>query len=149
MELMTAKEIAEILYLRPAVIHDWAERSRIKRYPDPKRSTRHLFDFEEAERASKTNKFNDKTTDKLITPTEAAALIGKCKRSIGYYVDRGYIKAHYVFEGNTRNYLVDKDEVLAQRELVVERKKHLGRREELAKQGRNMHRSADGRWAKP
>jgi DNA-binding transcriptional MerR regulator len=148
MRLVTAKEASKILYVTPDMVHYWATKSRIARYPDPQRPTRYLFDLDEAERASRTNKFNDKTTDKLITPTEAAKLIGVGVRSISYYVKMGYVSAHYVFENNNKHYLVDREEVLAQPELVVERMKHTSRLEELSKQGKAMPRSANGHWAK-
>ena len=148
MRLLTPTEAAKILYVTPGMIHYWAKKSRITKYPDPQRPTRYLVDLAEAERASKTNKFNDKTTDNLLTPTKAASLIGVGTRSISYYVQMGYVKPHYVFENNNKHYLVDREEVLAQPALVVERMKHTARLEELSKIGKAMPRSANGHWAK-
>jgi hypothetical protein len=58
--------------------------------------------------------------DNLITREEAAELLWTSKESIAYYVQKGYIKRHYVF-GNNYHYLVDREEVLAQQYLIQER----------------------------
>lgn len=145
---MTMSEAAKILYVTPGMIQYWVEQSRIAKYPDPKRPSRYLVDLEEARRASRTNKFNDKTNDKLVTPTEAAALIGVGTRSISYYVQMGYLTPHYVFENNNKHYLVEREQVLAQPELVKQRLKHTNRLEELSRIGKEMPRSPNGHWAK-
>ena len=148
MRLVTPAEASKTLYVTPGMIHYWVKKARINQYPDPKRPTRYLVDLDEAERASKTNKFNDKATEELLTPSQAAKLIGVGVRSISYYAQMGYLKRHYVFENNNKHYLVNREEVLAQPALVVERLKHTGRLEELSKQGKAMPREANGHWTR-
>lgn len=48
----------------------------------------------------------------LVTPKEAAKAVYVAKEMISYWVRKGRVTRHYV-EGNTRNYLVDLDEVRA------------------------------------
>jgi hypothetical protein len=60
----------------------------------------------------------------LVSRKEAAKRAFVVVAMVSYWAQKGYIKKHYVF-GNTYNYLVDLNEVLAQHELGRERKSKL------------------------
>lgn len=61
---------------------------------------------------------------RLVVRKFAAQQAGVGQNMISYWARRGYITKYYTF-GNTYNYLVDLDEVLAQRELSYDRKRIL------------------------
>jgi predicted site-specific integrase-resolvase len=148
MELMTIKQAAKAIYVTPGVIQNWASKSRIQKYPFPNQPHRYLVSLDEVKRALKSTRLTDKTTETLITLTQAAQLLGVSPRAVSYYVKMGYVKAHYVFENNNKHYLVDKSEVLAQPSLSQERSRHTHRLDELKERERGQYRAANGHWAK-
>lgn len=121
MRLVTPKEAAQAFYVTQPMIAYWIRKGRIQRHYvlDSKRN--YLVDLDEIEVASKGMEgIKENAPENLITREEAAKLIWTSKESIAYYVRMGYIKKHYVF-GNKYHYLVDRDEVLAQVDLIQKR----------------------------
>lgn len=147
MELLRAKEAAEKAYVNTSMIYYWVKNSRINTYPDPARPKSYLVSLGEVKRAARTSKFDDRPSGNLITREEAAYLAYVGERMISYYVKMGYVTPHYVF-GNNKHYLVDRNEILAQRELMPDRIKHTARLEELSRQAKEMPRDSRGFWAK-
>lgn len=147
MRLVRIKEAAKVAYVTDSMVCHWVRTGRLLRYPLPGFKNRYQVDLDEVLRVSKTSKFTEKRTDNLITRVEAAELAYVGDRMISYYVKMGYVKAHYVF-GNNKHYLVDRNEILAQRELMPDRIKHTARLEELSRQAKEMPRDSRGFWAK-
>lgn len=147
MKLLTPYEASKLVYVTPSMISYWVRTHRIARHPIPGTTRRYLVDLDEVQRASKTTKFDKATPDNLISRKEAAFLLCVGDRMITYYVKMGYITAHYVY-GNTKHYLVDKDEVLAQPGLMLDRIKHTARIDEYRERANQQPRSHGSRWSK-
>jgi DNA-binding transcriptional MerR regulator len=147
MRLVRIKEAAEAAYVTGSMICHWVRTDRLVKYPIAGYKNRYEVDLDEVLRVSRVDKFQEKCVGNLITPTEAASLLYVGTRMISYYVKRGYIKPHYVF-GNNKHYLVDREEILAQPALILERSRHTHRIEELKKQEREQPRDSRGHWAK-
>lgn len=121
MRLVTPREAAKAFYVTPAMIGYWLRKGRIQRHYIKGSTWRYLVDLDEIKVASKGMEgMKTSAPTNLITREEAAKLIWVSKESIGYYVRMGYIKRHYVL-GNRYHYLVDRDEVLAQVDLIQKR----------------------------
>lgn len=147
MRLARVKEAAELAYVTDSMITYWVRTGRLHRYPLGTTKRQYQVDVDEVVRVSKTNKFQDNQDSNLISRTEAASLAYVGERMISYYVKMGYVTAHYVF-GNSKHYLVDRNEILAQRELMPDRIKHTARLEELSRQAKEAPRDSRGFWAK-
>jgi DNA-binding transcriptional MerR regulator len=121
MRLVTPKEAAQAFYVTQSMIPYWIRKGRIKKHYVLANKRNYLVDLDEIEIASKGMAgIKSKAPENLITREEAAKLIWTSKESIAYYVRMGYIKRHYVL-GNKYHYLVDRDEVLAQVDLIQKR----------------------------
>ena len=147
MRLVRIKEAAKAAYVTDSMVCHWVRNGALIKYPIERYKNRYQVDLDEVLRVSKINKFRQKRDDDLISRDEAAKLAYVGERMISYYVKMGYVKAHYVF-GNNKHYLVDKNEILAQKDLMLDRIKHTARLEELSRQAKEMPRGPGSRWAK-
>jgi hypothetical protein len=147
MRLVRIKEAAETAYVTGSMVCHWVRNGQLIKYPIEGYKNRYQVDLDEVLRVSKIDKFREKRDDNLISRIEAAKIAYVGDRMISYYVKMGYIKAHYVF-GNDKHYLVDRDEVLAQKDLMLDRIRHTARLEELSRQAKEMPRGPGSRWAK-
>lgn len=121
MNLVTTDEAAKAFYVTRGMISYWIKKGRIQKHYVLGSNWSYLVDLDEIETASKGMEgIKETVPENLITREEAAKLIWVSKESIGYYVRMGYIKRHYVL-GNKYHYLVDRDEVLAQIDLIQKR----------------------------
>ena len=121
---MTTKEAAGIVYVTSAALKYWVNKGKLKKYPSPDGHIRkYLVDLDEVIELYETDwkqKVRQTVPENLISRKEAAQLLWINEKSIGYYVRRGYLKKHYVFD-NDYNYLLDRNEVLSQTDLIKER----------------------------
>lgn len=150
MNLVTRKEAAKAIYMSEGIIAYWVRLGRLKTYPIASSSRKHLVNLDEAKELSRKTKraiLRSDIPSNLISTQEAGALIYVTDRQICYYASKGYIKKHYVL-GNDRHYLVDKNEVLAQVDLIPDRLRHRGNIEDLRKRATKMKRDSRGWWMK-
>ena len=121
MRLVTPQEAAKAFYVTSGMVAYWLRKGRIQKHYVLGNKWNYRVDLDEIEIASKGMEGIKKTVpENLITREEAGKLIWVSKESIGYYVRMGYLKRHYVL-GNKYHYLVDRDEVLAQVDLIQKR----------------------------
>jgi predicted site-specific integrase-resolvase len=121
MNLVTRNEAAKSVFVTVGMISYWVKKGRIKKYPIAGTSRNYLVDLDEVKKASEWKKYLiEDLPDNLITRQEAAKLLWVQNAEISYYARMGYIKKYYVF-GNKYNYLVDRDEILAQVKLIPQR----------------------------
>jgi len=150
MKLVTRKEAAKTIYMSEGVLSYWMRNGRLTKHPIPGKSRQYLVDLDEVKslvgRSKRELLMKDISPD-LITVNQAADLIYVTTRQISYYISMGYIKQHYVL-GNKRNYLVSREEVLAQPALVKERLTNSWRLAELRLQAGTMKRDHRGWWTK-
>ena len=128
----------------------WVRDGRLTKYPIEGVKREYLVNLDEVKQLatkSKRGLLMENLPENLITTQLAGELLSVTDRQICYYANRGYITKHYVL-GNDRHYLVDKDEVLAQMDLVEDRLRHVGRIDELREQATKMKRSTNGWWVK-
>ena len=150
MELVTRKEAAKTIYMSEGILAYWIRLGRLKTYPVAGSSRKHLVDLAQVQELARRNKRDilmKDTPNNLISTKEAGRLLYVTDRQICYYAGRGYIKKHYVL-GNDRHYLVDKDEVLAQIDLIPDRLRHRDNIEVLREKASMMKRDARGWWTK-
>lgn len=150
MNLVTRKEAAKAIYMSEGIIAYWIRLGRLKTYPVPGSSRKHLIDLDQTKELAQRNKRDILMKDvpsNLISTKEAGRLIYVTDRQICYYAGRGYIKKHYVL-GNDRHYLVERDEVLAQIDLIPVRLRHRDNIEVLREKATKMKRDARGWWMK-
>jgi hypothetical protein len=150
MKLVTRKEAAKTIYMSEGILSYWIKQGRLTKHPIPGKSRQYLIDLHEVKSLvgrSKRELLMKETSPDLITTNEAAKLIHVTARQISYYIRMGYIKQHFVL-GNKRNYLVNREEVLAQPALVRERLVHSWRLAELRLQAGTMKRDHRGWWTK-
>jgi DNA-binding transcriptional MerR regulator len=121
MNLVTPNEAARSVFVTRGMIAYWVRRGSVKKHYSFTNQYNYLVDLDEVVLASKGRSgVINMQPDNLITRQEAADLLWVTAQEITYYVSKGYIKKHYVL-GNDYNYLIDKDEVLAQPRLIGER----------------------------
>lgn len=150
MKLVTRKEAAKRIYMSEGILSYWARDGRLTKHRLPGKTRQYLVDLDEVKELASKNKRHllmKNIPDNLITTLEAGKLLFVTDRQICYYANKGYIKKHYVL-GNDRHYLVDKDEVLAQANLIDDRLRHVGRIDELREQATKMKRDSRGWWTK-
>ena len=137
--LVTPREAASRLFVTTGMIGYWIRKGRLTKHPIGGRN--YLVDLDEAERASKWREYLD---ENLVTPNEAADMIGVGVRQISYYAKMGYVKKHYVL-GNSKHYMVDKNEVLEQPRRIAEMLASEERKARLRKIAANQPRDSRGR----
>ena len=150
MNLVTRKEAAKAIYMSEGIIAYWIKRDRLKKHPLPNNKRNYLVDLDVAKELAQLSKrqlLMRDTDSNLITTKQAAKLIYVTDRQICYYAGMGYIKKHYVL-GNDRHYLVDRDEVLAQVDLIPERLRHRDNIDALREKASKMKRDSRGWWIK-
>lgn len=150
MKLVTRKEAAKTIYMSEGILSYWVREGRLTKHPIPGRNRTYLVNLDEVKELASRNKRDllmKSIPDNLITTREAGRLLSVTDRQICYYASRGYIAKHYVL-GNDRHYLVDRDEVLAQIDLIDDRLRHTHRIDELREQATKMKRGTNGWWVK-
>jgi DNA-binding transcriptional MerR regulator len=151
MNLMTTQQAADLIYSTRGALRYWVKKGMLKKYPSPDGySRRYLIDFDEVEKLFSQDwkeRARENLPDNLISRKEAAQLLWINERSIGYYVRRGHLKKHYAF-GNDYNYLLDRDEVLAQPQLYPERMEARKPRLREAAIKQNQARNENGKFIK-
>lgn len=151
MNLMTTQQAAEIVYLTTSALRYWVKRGMLKKYPSPdKYSRRYLIDFDEVEKLFSQDwkeRAKENLPKHLIGRREAAKLLWINERSIAYYVRKKHLKKYYVFN-NDYNYLLDRDEVLAQPQLYPERMEARKPRLREAAIKQNQARNENGKFIK-
>lgn len=147
---MTSAEAAKKVHVSTALVQYWARHGEItKHFPEGK-VRNYLVDLDEVRQRSKVTKRQmvvNSMPEHIITVKEAAALLDVSERHIVYYCQMGYIKQYFVFPSK-RYYMVDRDDILAQPGLSVDRAKHVHRRAELIRQEREQPRDERGFWKK-
>lgn len=145
MRLVTPQEAAKAFYVTPGMVAYWLRKGRIQKHYVLGNKWNYLVDLDEIEIASKGMEGIKQTVpENLITREEAGKLIWVSKESIGYYVRMGYIKRHYVL-GNRYHYLVDRDEVLAQVDLI---QKRLNDRKPILSEKAKNQKRIGSKWIK-
>jgi predicted site-specific integrase-resolvase len=140
MELMTAKKIAEHLFVSRETINYWHKIGRLTRHQPNPASRRYFYSLPEAIAASKTDMFSGKAPN-LITREEATYLLRVSQSAISRYCKVGYLTKHYVV-GNNYSYMLDREEVLD-----VPRKIELAELQRFAAQrGKILLRGQAGRF---
>ena len=151
MNLMTTQQAADLIYSTRATLRYWVKKGMLKKYPSPDGySRRYLIDFDEVEKLFSQDwkeRARENLPDNLISRKEAAKLLWINERSIAYYVRRKHLKKYYVF-GNDYNYLLDRDEVLAQPKLYPERMEARKPRLREAAIKQNQARNEHGKFIK-
>jgi predicted site-specific integrase-resolvase len=140
--LVTPREAASELFVSYGMIAYWIRKGRLAKHPTS--GKHYLVDLDEARRASRWNAL-DGLPDNLITPNQAADMIGVVPRQISYYTKMGYVKKHYVL-GNSKRYLVDVNEVLAQPERIKQMLSSEERKEHLRKVASRQKRDSRNRY---
>ena len=107
---MTAKKIAEHLFVSRETINYWHRIGRLTRHQPNPSKRRYFYSLPEAIAASKIDMFSGKAPN-LITREEATYLLGVSQSAISRYCKMGYLNKHYVV-GNNYSYMIDRDEVL-------------------------------------
>lgn len=145
MNLVKTEEAAKAFYVTRGMIAYWVRKGWVQKHYVLGHKRNYLVDLDEVKKASKgVEGIKQTVPENLITREEAGKLIWVSKASIGYYARMGYIKKHYVL-GNKYHYLVDRDEVLAQVELVQKRLND--RRPKLSQKAKNQKR-VGSKWVK-
>lgn len=150
MNLVTRKEAAKAIYMSEGILTYWIRLGRLDTHPVAGSSRKHLVDLDQAiELSQKTKRaiLRKDISNNLISTQEAGRLIYVTDRQICYYANRGYINKHYVL-GNDRHYLVDRDEVLAQVDLIPDRLRHRNNIDALRERATKMKRDSRGWWIK-
>ena len=148
MKLVTRKEAAKAIFMSEGILTYWARDGRLTKYPVAGKSRQYLVDLYQVKSLagkSKRELLMKDTSANLITTNEAAKLIHVTPRQISYYIKMGYIKQHFVL-GNKRNYLVDREEILAQPALVKERLTHSWELTKTRLQAGTIKRNHRGWW---
>lgn len=122
MQLVTPTEAANAVFVTKGMISYWIRKNRVQKHYVPNGNKRnYLVDLDEVKQASKWKEALFETLpENLITRQEAAELLWVGENEISYYARMGYITKHYVL-GNKYHYLVDRDEVKAQADLIPQR----------------------------
>jgi len=150
MKLVTRKEAAKTIYMSVGILSYWLRDGRLTKHPIPGRTREYLVDLDEVKELASKNKRDllmKNIPANLITTLEAGKLLSVTDRQICYYANRGYIAKHYVL-GNDRHYLVDREEVLAQVDLIEDRLRHADRIDELREIATKIKRDSRGWWMK-
>lgn len=122
-DLVTPAEAAKMFYVSLGMIHYWTKKGRIQKYYTDSRTGRwrqYKVSISEIEsvRGTWRERLESKYPD-LISRKEAASLIGVSAHMISYYASNGHLTKHYVL-GNNREYLVEREQVLAQPSRIAE-----------------------------
>ena len=121
MNLVTAKEAAQSVFVSVAMVGYWVRKGKVKRHYTNDTKYFYLVDLDEVRQASKGMKgLIEASPPNLITRKEAAELLWVGENEISYYANMGYITKYHVL-GNDYHYLVDRDEVRAQVKLIPQR----------------------------